>query len=717
MELQKTVIQAKPVTLSSEDQQEIITFVKDAWDKGKEARKKYADHWKECENAYHCVMEPIESPELDWMSNICLPWAYDASDSWYAHIHSTTIPKNDQIFTISGRTQEDHPGAEVMQKYLTYRFERNDFARQLGRAEQDLARRNHAVLKVYWREDTTVEYPWVDEPVMEPDPVSGQPMQVGTKKVRKPQEQTEFNNVWIDVIDLENFVMYPIQGDFEKTTRIHETYRHYEDLKASADKTNYFNLDQLSLDDERNTNSNERSDLARQPDEKRTPKGLKIKEAWISRVKIGDTVYRNYIATVVNDKVLVRFQPFPPGCPKSPFVFMALRPDKDCFYGEGLNSKGLGLLKAANKIFNSWQDEASLTVHNSYKYFDDGTLNPYSIVRRPGAMIKMGSIESVTNNLVPLMDDPNKQNQAMQDLAALKVEFETVTVPKVVKGMIDVGRDATATEITQAQNNSSGKMHIDAFHINDYLLQPVLEISYQAIYDRVQLEMMGGEPDGQPILDEIKAVTQPKDANGNPLEELPILPLPEVDIKIVGYQNVIRKQEALQNMGIAIPQLAQSPAARYLKWANLAEDTFQLMDLDKDRLLMNEQERQQADEQASQQPQPEMMTLQLQKEQQDQEFQLKTMELQLKQAELQLKEKEIECKCHAEQQKAEQAAQQTAIQADQGQQQLDQQAHQADTQSGQAQQQIEQQAMQSQQQHERELLKAKQANKGAKKNG
>lgn len=703
MELQKSVVQAKPVTLSSDDQEEIITFVKDAWDRGKQDRKKYEDHWKECENAYHCVMEPIESPELDWVSNICLPWAYDASESWYAHIHSTTIPKNDQIFTISGRTVEDHPGADVMQKYLEYRFARNDFSRQLGRAEQDLARRNHAVLKVYWREETTVEYPWVDEPVMDIDPLTGEPMQVGTKKVRKPQETPVFNNVWIDVIDIDNFVMHPIRGCFDKTTRIHETYRHYEDLMASADKTNYFNLDQLSLDDEKNSES-ERSNTARESECKKQPKGLKIKEAWIHRVKIGDKVYRNYVATVVNDKVLVRFQPFPPGCPKSPFVFMALRPDGDCFYGDGLNSKGLGVLKAANKIFNSWLDEDALTVHTTHKYYDDGVINPYAIVRRPGAMIKLAGPESVQSNLIPLIDNPSKQQQAMQDLAALKVEFETVTVPKVVKGMIEVGRENTATEITQAQNNSSGKMHIDAFNINDFLIKPVLERAYQAIYDRMQIDPS--------ISQEIQQVTQPKDANGFPLRELPVLPLPEVDIKIVGYQNVIRKQEALQNMGIAIPQLAQSPAGQYLKWANLAEDTFTLMDLDKDRLLMNEDERKQVDEQAAQQPHPEVMKLQLQKEKQDQDFQLKTMELQLKELELQLKEKEIECKCQAEQDKMALQAEQAAIQADQGQQQIDQKAHQADTQAAQNQQQIDHQAFQGQQQHEREVLKAKQASKG-----
>jgi len=631
LETQKTVIQAKPVTLSMEAQESIKTHILDCWNKGKADREPYETHWKECEDAYHCRMPKIESPELDWMSNECLPWAFDAAESWYAHIHSTTIPKNDQIFTISGRTDEDHPGAEVMQKYLEYRFERNHYAQQLGKAYDSLKTKNHACLKVYWKEETTVEYPWVDEPVMgiAQDPITGEIIeeQVGTKKVRKPQETTYFNNVWIDVVPIENFVMYPIRGDFNQTTRIQETHKFYEDLMASANKTNYFNLNELSLDDEQQEVKQEG---------KKTPKGLNIKEAWIHRIVIDGKVYRNYVATLVNDKTLIRFQPFPPGCPKSPYVFMALRPDGDCFYGYGLNSKGLGILRAANRIFNSKLDEIYLRIHPPTKYYEDSVFNPNNVINRPGALIKVTK-EGMQDQLIPLMQDMSPLQIAYQEVAELKVEFETVTVPKVVKGMIEVGGNNTATEITQAQNNSSGKMHIDAFNINDKLIKPVLELSYQAIYDRLQFD--------DTIYQEIQEITQPKDEAGNPLAELPVVPLPNMDIKVVGYQNVIRKQEQLMGIAQALPQIGQSPAGKYLNWVNVAEDTFQLMDLDRDRLLMNEEERAEVDERDQQAAEEEKQLLiakeqeelRLKAEKQQQDFQIKLAELEIKKMELQLK--------------------------------------------------------------------------------
>lgn len=668
MESQNTVLQAQPVTLSANDQEDIIGFISDCWTKGRNDRTTYINHAKECEDAYHCRMPVVTNPQTIWMSNNCLPWAYDAADSWYAHIHSTTIPRNDQIFTISGRTEEDHPGADIMQKYLTYRFERNDFSAQLGRAYQDLARKNHATLKVYWRKDTTIEYNWVDQPVHAPmpDPETGLPVmvQVGTKKKRVPQEKVTFNNIWIDVIDLDNFVMYPIRpehGDFNKTTRIHEKYKYYEDLISDAKdgKADYFNLDKLSLDDEQENNSDEGRAIG-DGSIKRKPRGLKLKEAWIDRVKIGDKVYRNYVATVVNDKTLIRFQPFPTSCPKSPFVFMALRRDGDCLYGYGLNSKGLGILRQANRLANCRSDEIFTHIHKTFKYYEDGIFNPDAVVNRPGGMVEL-SQASMADNLIPLNDADPMLGESAQELAALKLEFESVTVPAVVKGLIQVEREHTATEQNLAQSNATGKMHIDAFNINDEIIEPVLALSYQGIYDQVQLEQMLG--DEAPITQEILAVTAPKDPQtGMPMQQLPLLPLPEVNIKIVGYENVIRKQETLQAAAQILPELANTPAAKYLQWANIAEDTISMANLDRDRWLMNQAQRDNADknEQAAQQQtqaeqqqdkallvQQEATKLSLQEQKQQQDYEIKMRELALQEQDLAIKLKQVECACAA----------------------------------------------------------------------
>lgn len=623
MDSQTNTTIAAQVTLSDEEQQELLNYIKTTEKKGRDARSVYEKHWKECEKAYHCKPDPILDEEMEWQSNLCLPWAYDAVESAYAYYHQTLIPKDDQIFTIDGRTKEDKDGAEVMEKYLEHRFNKNQFPEKIGQALKQLLIKNHTVAKLYWRKDTRVEYNW--EPVSTLNPETGE---ISQSFQQNPNEVVEYNNTWADIIDLENFVMYPIWGDFNKTTRIHCTYRYYEDLMQAGQDPNtpYFNLDKIKPEDDDSykpyasdgtaVERNENGDVVRKYC------GLKIKEAWIDRVVIKGKVYRNYIATSVNDKWIIRFQPNDQPMGKSPFLWLPMQPDGDCLYGYGLLSKGLNILQAANFIFNMRLDELKLKLYGSYKYWDDGVFNPYNVVSRPGAMIEMSGPESVAANLQPLNPHLESIQLAYAEVAELQAEFEEVTVPKAVKGQQEA-RDATATEISTVANSSSNKMHVQAYHINDRFLQPWVEKDYADTYqklnedDSIKLEiarltqeavkMVAQGPDGQEVM-------VPK-TDQELIDSLPkFIPLPEVDIKVVAYQNQVRKQETLQNLAQVLPQVAQfQPMAKYWKWYGTGEMILRLSDLPKDQLMVDETERDQIDqnEQQQQDQQQQMQMMQM----------------------------------------------------------------------------------------------------------
>jgi hypothetical protein len=647
MDNQLNITVANQVTLSEKEQEELVKFVVATEKQGRDARSTYEKHWKECNQAYHAKADPILDEEMEWQSNLCLPWAYDAVESAYAYYHQTLLPKDDQIFTIDGRTPEDKDGAEVMEKYCEHRFNKNKFPEKIGQALKQLLKKNHTCVKQYWRKDTRIEYP--QQLVESIDPETGESVQTWQQQ---PQTVVEYNNTWIDVIDIDNFVFYPIWGDFNKTTQIHCTYRYYDELMAAGQQQEapYFNLDKIKPDDDESYKpyNSDGSAVERDIDGNVVRKncGLKLKEAWISRVKIGDTVYNNYIATVVNDKWLIRFQPNDQPMGKSPFLWLPMDPDGDCLYGYGLLSKGLPILQAANFIFNMRLDELKLKLYGSYKYWDDGVFNPYNVVSRPGAMIETAGPESATGNLVPL--NPNLQHVqlAYTEVAELQAEFEEVTVPKAVKGQQEA-RDATATEISTVANSASNKMHVKAYNINDRFLQPLVEKHYADIYEK-----QNEDPD---IKLEIARLTQNavkqvvQDPDGQPTaimktpEELiaslpPFIPLPEVDIKVVAYQNQIRKQETLQNLAQVLPQIAQFPQmGKYWKWYGVDKMVIRLADLPKDELLMDETERDEADknDQQQQQQQQEMQMMQMKaqydlevmKEQNSHEIELKKIQL------------------------------------------------------------------------------------------
>ena len=642
MELQISIDNPQPLTLSEQEQAELVRFVTETEQKGREARKPWAEDWEECRKWYDCEPDPIIDPEMEWQSNLVLPWAYDAVESAYSHLHSTMIPRNDAVYDFVGRTNDDHPGIEVMGKYLVQTMDRARLPEQFGKTLKQLLVKNHACTKVYWRRDTRTSYEW----------------QVGPDGVerRVPVEKLTFNGIWFDAVDVDNFVFYPIHGDIEKSTRIHCTYRFLEDLKAAAEakEAPYFNIDKLTGEEEK-TLTHEEIQKG-----KKTYQGVKIKEAWIHRVKIGEKVYKNYVAVIADDKHLIRFQPNPYEGGKSPFVWTQFMPNGDCNYSFGLLSRGKNILKAANFLFNQRLDELKLKTHQPHAYWDDGIFNPYNVICRPGAMVEMSQESVLGGNLRPIIQDMNALVANMQEVLELKAEFESVTVPKVVKGLIE-SNQRSATEIARAENNSTGKLHTIAFHANENHLKPLGELSYMLNYQmiqqdpqvkldmaRVTLEATEQVQDGE--TGEVVTVTL---SDEDLVAKLPeILPLPELDVKVVGYQNAVRKQETAMAMGQAMPQLVQTPAAKYHKWDAVAEIVYEALDVDKDRILMDADERKQADqkeqqaqEQLQQQEQAQMalqvekekMTLELKAQEQEQQFALKMRELDLRELELQLR--------------------------------------------------------------------------------
>lgn len=635
-----------PLQLTDEQADRVIQHVNTMWDKGVEARKTYKEDWTACDRAYNCELEPLESAPMETgFSQKCLPWAFESAESWFSHIYGTTYPRDDQVFSLTGRTDEDEESAEALEKFMTYKLDQMSFGKAYSDALKQLVRKNHTVLKTYWKRTERVSYTGTQQ--------DGQNLYESNVK-------TTYNGLAADVIDLDDFAFYPIYGDFDKTTRIHQFRRHLDELYAAAQSAGYFGLSEIEEKECEPTKVTKED-----RDEAQKAKGLRVREAWIHRIKIEDKVFRNVVATVVNEKYLIRFQPntYPDGA--SPFIFMALRPDGDCLYGYGLNSRGLPVLAAANEIFNSRLDEIRIRIHPPTKYYDDGVFNVRNAVATPGAFFRVAGPESIANNLIPMNSDLSAIGLTYTEVAELKVEFESVTVPKVVKGMIDAKTSGTtATEIAQAQNNSSGRMNIDAERIDQCLLTPMFSLMYANLTQKIEsdpeikLEFARvTQPSGQMVEDpQTGAAIWQQFTPDEILQRLPQpLPMESVDIKLVAYQNFLRKQQQLQAMAQVMPMLMQTPAAKYLDYGKMADSAIRLSELP-DNLMLDEAQQKQADqnEQQQQQQQLQMQTaevqgkLQLEHQKLQQDYEIAMAKLELERMKIQM---DMEARMYASQQR------------------------------------------------------------------
>lgn len=641
METQTTVEQQQAAPITAADEYAIVKYVVEAFEKGHKARKKYEEDWEACAKAYDVTAEFEDDEELEWQSNHVLPWVYQAVESAHAKLHSTMLPEEDKAFYIKGENQPDHPGAEMMQQYLEKRLEKNNFAGEYSKMLRYILRKNHVCVKKYWKVDKQISYP-LQHMGFQPHPETGEPVPI---MARMPQENVLFNSVFYEVIPLENFSFYPIFGDFNKTTRIHETYRFLDELQAAAQAGDapYFNLDKIKDTDETNpvisSIATYKTELAEKDERKEEQHGLNIKEAWIARAKINDVIYHNHIATIVNDKYLIRFEPNKSPMGESPFVWCPINPDEDCLYGYGLCSKGLPILRAANFIFNERLNEIKLKIHGALKYYEDGVFNPFNLIMRPGAMVAVADATSAATNLMPINPNLAAIQLAYSEVAELKNEFEETTVPKIVKGTIETeGQDATATANRFAQNNSAGKLNAVASQINQYLLKPLIHGFYADIYHKVQ------EGDQQ-VLEEIARVTQDltqliqvPGQDGQPAQmqvqrpieeviaQLPqILPPLETDIQVVGYQNAMKKEQQAYSLQQLVSSLLPTPGASALNWKNIPKMGARLSDLKETDVVLSDEDIQ-ANQQAQQQAQDQQNQLLIMKEKA--ELDLKAQQLQ-----------------------------------------------------------------------------------------
>lgn len=599
METQTHTDSSEEVQLTPQEQAKIVNAVTMGEKKGKDARKAADDDGNECYNAYICKQEKSEEIKMQWRSNAYLPWCRDAIDATYAYLIANMFPRNEDLFSLKGRTQEDHPGVKVMEEYISYLFRQNDFADQFKKAIKQGLTRNHTAMKGYWRDEKKVTYEWVDG-------------EDGVKR-KQPKEITVYNNVWFDVVPLKNFHFFPISGDYNKTLRVHTTWRFKEELleQAKAGQVPYFNMDIIAgeRDDATSAGSFWKPPTESPDDGDKEDKGLKVSEAYFHRLNIDGRIFNNYIATVVNDKTLIRFQPNPYGMGKCPILFTAINPLDDSLVGDGILSPGLSLQYAGNAVFNMKLDELKAKLYGSYVYWDDEVFDADNFLAVPAGLVEM-SQESVTQgNLRPV--NPHLEHLAIvySEIAEIKAEFESVTVPPVVKGMLAT-QDNTATAETYAQNNASGKMHVIA-GTNNKILREAVEMTYDLIYQRMQFDPRVKEDIARVTQEAIETITV--DADGQPLPEpftrelspqelvakLPqFIPVAEIDIEVIAYQNQVRRQEELVNMERAIPQMMANPEMAALhKMYDTAEAVYESLQLDPERFLVTKEEAAQAQEQ------------------------------------------------------------------------------------------------------------------------
>lgn len=530
---------------SKEIQESIVNAVKDNWDNGRKDRAKREEVWMKCWKAFSMYINSDLYPDQPWRNNFTLAWSFQAARSGASEIKNILMPNDENFFKIkavNNNNEQQVINSEVMTKYLKRKFKKGNFVKATNLFLKQAAIIGCSAMKVYWKQRWDMDH---------------------VNKV----EYLSFDAPYAEFIKMQDFVVYPANSsDISESMQIQRVYRHISDVKGMDQSKNeygiYVNTDQIevntSMTYDAGTSDNAFSKQVASIlgiNEPKAPKGqVELLEAW-GDFTIEGKMYRNYVATIVNKKHLIRFQPNP--YERKPFIFASLDEVPGSAYGQGFIEPGLQTQSLAEMLDNMMMDELLLKIHGQFKYVEDGVFDPDNFEIRPGGMHPVKEM----NNLQRI-DNAINLNTPLTVKEGLKAEFEETTgVLKYSKGA-DAGQAHTATEADLLTQGSSKNFTSIAKALNETYLEPAVELFYTLV------RQFGDEED----IAKYTGVDPQMIDRG--------IPMSDMDIDITGLSTVLDKQQDIQNIERLFTNMAQLPAGAMINQEVLVEDYLRAIGFD-----------------------------------------------------------------------------------------------------------------------------------------
>lgn len=563
-----------------------------------------------------------------YRSKIYLGWIKQAHISTTAYLIAMML--SGEWFNLMGKTPEDKKNAEYMSKVIKYLFETNyNFRKVLVQGLYQCVKKGATCIKGFWQ--IIYSYVYNYEEVFEDkfNPATGQIEKVSQGFKQKKERITQYNDVELEYVDINDFYIWPVSGNFKRVTKIQCTKTKFSELKRQESK--YINLDKLEQE-LGNKNTIEESDI-------------ELRECWIHSAYINNREINNVIFTIANAKHVIEVKPFPYDYGIDSFLYTVFEPIEGSLFGKGLCFDATDLQDAANLFINMIADACKIGTYPQTIVPTD--TDPTHFASRPGGLIPWPK-ELFDKGIFPqtLRIDLNNIPLTFETVLHIKKEFEAATVSELLKG-IRPQKDETATRDVLVQQGSENKLTIAADNFNEEILKPLLQLIYALYRQRVRLEktilqskseekpeillriakicldhtkkqllpVMDEETDqpkqepevdpntglqiidpatNQPIMKTIYEEQDIEKSDEEMLEELgDLVPLERIDISINGYKTNSQKQRRLQNyltLFEGISSFANQKTIKKIKQDNIVKDLMLTLDLDSDDCVLSDDE-------------------------------------------------------------------------------------------------------------------------------
>lgn len=551
------VVEAVEQQLLTEDQQtRIVQQVVQSWNNGKQARADKEQDWLQCWRAYLMSRDNTKSRKEKeaWRSKVVPSWIYEVVEAGVDEVMEYMFPNDTDNFSYEPKTPGDpmqDANAKLMSSHVQMQLEDDDFIDTVRMHLQQSAIIGPSVLKVMW--DSQYDMVPVARSI---DPYSGQPLVQRELKAVK-------DGPHVECVPMFDFVVWPVNTDLRRSMQIHRVYR---DLHSIQNNPSYNNTEQVKPEilppnkSDINGNLKQQINMAHGLTEQNkelpeTEKFVQLYEAW-GDFYIDGVCYHNYVATVANEKVLLRFSPNPFDYGVKPFVFNNWREIHNQFYGMGMVKPAVDKFLIGTKVTNMIMDEAVLKIHGQYKYVPDGVFDPSMFIVGPGFCHAVGDID----NLQAV--NPNLSlGIGFQERNNIKSEIESATgVTQFSKGAETSYKTRTARESVLMARGGSKRFATLAKYFNRKCVKKVLEIVYLLNYrfeDVQKMMMLHGVQNVSVLASQ--------------------LPLDRIFVKVTGIETMLNKETKLESLERGVFNVINTPAGMMLNTPAILKEYFDLL--------------------------------------------------------------------------------------------------------------------------------------------
>ncbi|MBK8184204.1 MAG: hypothetical protein IPK63_15740 [Candidatus Competibacteraceae bacterium] len=401
-----------------------------------------------------------------------LGWTTRAVDTFTARTSPLLMPSASGFFSLYDVSQRLALSCSVMSALLAYFFTESNL-------EEDFSR----ILDMMALEGSVGLYPrW-----LYPDGPGALP------------------ELQIDVMNSQDVCVYPVTEHLSRAVVMMRTWLTKNELlaMAQADPLHAFDLDAIANIKQKETYThplapNRRGDyIARTYD---TRLGVEVIEFFAPELRVEDTVYTNVLATVANQKDLIRFLSSEPNAQRPSLrrpIFACLKEHYE--QGIGRVRIGVGLCNAALDL-----EMAAITIHNLAVDNIKDTVKPPRVYDptdpywnhdrsgfAPGELV--ASLSTNPRHLLPLDTSQRAVPQSEEQISRLMYQFESaVGIPNFLSGTSDTDdRRVSATAKRLEAAGADTRIRKYAVDINNRVLRPLTVDAYNMIREKLMGELAG----------------------------------------------------------------------------------------------------------------------------------------------------------------------------------------------------------------------------------